>query len=140
MKYMILVKATIDTEAGVMPEEAMLSAMADYHEALQQAGALVDANGLHPTAQGFRIRYSGERRSVVDGPFAESKELIAGYTIIRVGSREEALDWAKRFPNPYNADGEIEVRRIFDLEDFEPSESIERFRSMEVRPVRELQP
>lgn len=131
MKFMILVKATADTEAGVMPGEAMLSAMADYHEALQSAGVLVDANGLHPTAQGFRIRYSGERRSVVDGPFTESKESIAGYTLIRVDSRQEALDWAKRFPNPYNADGEIEVRRIFELDDFEPSESIERFRSME---------
>lgn len=131
MKYMILVKATKDSEAGVMPEEGILSAMATYHEDLQKAGVLVDASGLQPTSQGFRVRYSGDRRSVIDGPFAESKEVIAGYTIIQVNSREEAVEWATRFPNPYNADGEIEIRQFFELEDFEPSESIERFRTLE---------
>lgn len=131
MKFMILVKATEDTEAGVMPEEDMLEAMATYHEELAVAGALVDANGLQPTSRGFRVRYSGDQRSVIDGPFTESKELIAGYTLIETSSREEAVAWAKRFPNPYSADGEIEVRRVFELEDFEPSESIERFRRME---------
>lgn len=131
MKFMILVKATKDTEAGVMPEEDMLEAMAAYHEELAVAGALVDANGLQPTSRGFRVRYSGDQRSVIDGPFTESKELIAGYTLIETSSREEAVAWAKCFPNPYNADGEIEVRRVFELDDFEPSESIERFRRME---------
>jgi len=136
MRFMIIVKASKGSEAGVMPEEALLSAMADYHAELAKAGILLDANGLHPTSQGFRIKYEGGKRRVVDGPFAETKELIAGYTIIQVKSREEALEWARRFPNPHNEDGEIEIRQLFELEDFTQSEAIERFREMEVGGAR----
>ena len=135
MRFMIIVKATKETEAGAMPEESMLNAMAVYHEELAKAGVLLDANGLQPTAKGWRIRYQGQTRSVIDGPFTESKELIAGYTLIQVKSREEALEWSRRFPNPVGEDAaaEIEVRQLFELDDFAPSESIERFREMEAQ-------
>ena len=134
MRFMIVVKATKDSEAGVMPEEDMLSAMASYHEQLVKAGVLVDGNGLQPTSKGWRIRYSGDDRTVIDGPFTESKELIAGYTVIQVKSREEAMQWAMRFPNPAGTgkEAEIEVRQLFELEDFGESESIDRFRDMGV--------
>jgi hypothetical protein len=131
MKFMIIVKATRDSEAGVMPPEALFTAMADYHEELQKAGVLRDASGLHPSSKGWRIKYSGDKRIVVDGPFVETKELIAGYTLIEVKSREEALDWTRRFPNPHLTEGEIEVRQLFELDDFEPNAAIERFRDME---------
>jgi hypothetical protein len=134
MRFMILVKATKDTEAGVMPEEKLFAAMADYHEQLAKAGVLLDASGLQPTTKGWRIKYSRDKRTVIDGPFTEAKELIAGYTIIQAKSREEALEWTKRFPNP-SVDGreaEIEVRQLYELEDFTPSEAIERFREMGV--------
>jgi hypothetical protein len=132
MRFMIIVKATKDTEAGVMPEEALISAMATYHEELVKAGVLLDASGLHPSSKGTRIKYAGGKRTIVDGPFTEAKELIAGYTLIQVKSREEAMEWAKRFPAPHGeqADGEIELRQLFELEDFGPSEAIERFRDM----------
>jgi hypothetical protein len=132
MRFMIIVKATKDSEAGRMPEESMFAAMATYHEELAKAGVLLDANGLQPTSKGFRIRYEGAKRRVIDGPFAETKELIAGYTIIQVKSRDEAVEWARRFPNPHDEDGEIEVRQLFELEDFTQGEAIERFREMEV--------
>jgi len=132
MRFMIIVKATKETEAGVMPEEKLFAAMATYHEELVKAGVVLDASGLQPSSKGFRVRYSGAKRSVVDGPFTEAKELIAGYTLIQVKSRDEAVEWARRFPNPYGegVDGEIEVRQLFELEDFGESESIERFRDM----------
>lgn len=136
MRFMTIVKANRESEAGVMPEEDMLAAMADYHAELAKAGILLDANGLHPSAEGFRIKYEGGKRRVVDGPFAETKELIAGYTIIQVKSREEALEWARRFPNPHHEDGEIEIRQLFELEDFTQGEAIERFREMEVGGAR----
>ena len=132
MKFMILVKATKDTEKGTMPAESLFAEMAAYHEQLQKAGVLVDADGLKPTSKGWRIRYDGQKRTVVDGPFAETKELVAGYTIIDVKSRAEALEWTKKFPNP-SVDGgaaEIEVRPFYELEDFPQSEAIERFREM----------
>lgn len=134
MRFMIIVKATRDTEAGVMPKEDLIAAMASYHEELAAAGVLVDASGLQPSARGWRIEYSGNRRSVVDGPFAETKELIAGYTLIQVQSREEALEWTRRFPNPAvdGGAGEIEVRQLFELDDFGPSEAVERFRELGV--------
>jgi hypothetical protein len=134
MRFMIIVKGDEKIEAGAMPDPEAIEAMADYHEALEEAGALVDASGLQPSSKGFRVRYAGDKRSIVDGPFAETKELIAGYTIIRVNSREEALEWAKRFPNPRGegAACEIEVRQMFELSDFEPGEAIERFRKMGV--------
>jgi len=130
VRFMILVKANKDSERGVMPSEKQLAVMADYHEQLAKAGVLLDANGLQPSASGWRIRYSGGRRTVLDGPFVETKELVAGYTIIQVKSREEALEWAKRFPNPHDEDAEIEIRPLFELEDFGPGEAIERFREM----------
>lgn len=132
MRFMIIVKANADSEAGVMPGEKLLSTMQQYHEELAKAGVLVDASGLRPSAQGWRIQYSGKQRTVVDGPFAETKELIAGYTIINVKSREEALEWSKRFPNPTSDSSacEIEVRPFFELEDFGDSPAVERFREM----------
>ncbi|MGZ8186916.1 MAG: YciI family protein [Methylobacter sp.] len=134
MRFMIIVKASKDTEAGVMPEEKPMAAMAKYHEELVKAGALLDGSGLQPSSKGWRIKYSGDKHIVVDVPFAETKELIAGYTLIQVKSREEAMEWAKRFPNPAGdgREGEIEVRQLFELEDFEPGEAVERFREMRV--------
>jgi len=134
MRFMIMVKATRDTEAGVMPEEKLIAAMAAYHEELVKAGVLLDASGLKPTSKGWRITYSGEKRTVVDGPFTEAKELVAGYTLIQVKSREEAIQWAKRFPNPAvdGKEAEIEVRQLYELEDFGPSDAVERFREMGV--------
>jgi hypothetical protein len=134
MRFMIIVKATRDSEAGAMPEENLIAEMAAYHEELAKAGVLLDASGLQPSAKGWRIKYDGAKRTVVDGPFTETKELIAGYTMIKVKSREEALAWTKRFPNP-SIDGkeaEIEVRQFFELEDFGPSEAIDRFRELGV--------
>lgn len=134
MRYMIIVKATQDSEAGVMPEEPMFAEMATYHEELAKAGVLLDASGLQPSSRGFRVKYEGGKRTVVDGPFTESKELIAGFTMIQVKSRAEAVEWARRFPNPVapGADCEIEVRQLFELDDFGPSESVERFRGLPV--------
>jgi hypothetical protein len=133
MRYMILVRATPLSEAGALPEEKMFKAMADYHEQLVKAGVLLDANGLQPSSEGWRIRYSGDKREVIDGPFAETKELIAGYTLIQVRSRDEALEWTRRFPAPFDGiECEIEVRRLFELDDFASSPSIDRFREMEV--------
>ena len=135
MRFMIIVKATKESEAGVMPGETLLASMQKFHEELVKAGVLIDASGLQSSAKGWRINYTGaadDKRTVIDGPFAETKELIAGYTIIAVKSREEALDWSKRFPNPAvdGKAGQIEVRQFFELEDFAPSEAIERFREM----------
>jgi hypothetical protein len=132
MRFMILVKATKDSEAGVMPEEGLMATMADYHEQLAKAGVLLDASGLQPSVKGWRVKYSGDKRTVIDGPFAEAKELVAGYTIIKVNTRDEALNWAKRFPNPAGTgrEAEIEVRQLFELEDFAPSEAVERFKEM----------
>lgn len=134
MRFMIIVKATPESEAGVMPEEKLLAAMAAYHEELAKAGVLLDGSGLQPSSKGWRIKYSAGKRSVVDGPFTESKELIAGYTLIQVKSREEAMEWTRRFPNPAigGKDGEIEVRQLFELEDFGSSDTIDRFREIGV--------
>lgn len=132
MRFMIVVKASEDSEAGAMPPQEMLTAMADYHEELAKAGVLLDGNGLHPTSKGWRITWSGGKKKIVDGPFTETKELIAGYTIIQVKTREEAIEWANRFPNPQIDDGEIEIRQMYELEDFGESEAIERFREIGV--------
>lgn len=134
MRFMIIVKASRDSEAGVMPEESLLSAMAKYHEDLARAGVLLDANGLHPSSKGARIRYSSGKRSVIDGPFAETKELVAGYTIIDVKSREEALAWTKRFPNPAidAGEGEIEVRPYFELDDFGDTPAVRKAKELKL--------
>ncbi len=134
MRFMIIVKATKDSEAGVMPEEALLARMGAYHEELARAGVLLDGSGLKPSRDGWRIHYDGEHRTLTDGPFAETRELIAGYTLIQVRSREEALEWTRRFPNPAVDGGqaEIEVRQLFELEDFGPSEAVDRMRDIGV--------
>jgi hypothetical protein len=131
---MMIVKATKDTEAGAMPSEKLISEMQKYHEELQKAGVLLDASGLKPSSKGWRVKYSGAKRTVIDGPFTEAKELIAGYTMIQVKSREEAMEWARRFPNPAGdgKEAEIEVRQFYELEDFSPSEAVERFREMDI--------
>jgi hypothetical protein len=137
MKFMIIVKATADSEAGRFPpdSEQIFAAMAEYHEQLAKAGVLLDASGLQPSSKGWRVRYEGDKRKVVDGPFTESKELIAGYTLIQVRSRDEALEWSRRFPNPVGEKqpAEIEVRQLYELDDFkdivQPA-TAERFREI----------
>jgi hypothetical protein len=134
---MIVVKATKDSEAGKFPadKEKMFEAMTTYHEELAKAGMLLDAAGLQPSAKGWRVKYSGGKRKAIDGPFTEAKELIAGYTLIQAKSREEAIEWSKRFPNPAGegAEAEIEVRQLYELDDLGPSDAIERFREIEAR-------
>ena len=130
MRFMMIVKASKDSEAGKLPSEELLSAMGKYNEELMKAGVLLDLAGLHPSSKGARIKFSGSKKTVVDGPFAESKELIAGYWIIQVKSREEAIEWAKRAPNPHEQDGEVEIRQFFELEDFGPGEAVDRAREL----------
>jgi hypothetical protein len=138
MRFMIIVKASKDSEAGVMPENEMFAVMAQYHEELQKAGMLLDASGLQPSSKGWRIKLAGDKRTVVDGPFAETKELVAGYTLIQAKSREEALEWTKRFPNPVGrtAAAEIEVRQLFELDDFGPNPEVDRFRQLQASRTR----
>jgi hypothetical protein len=132
MRFMMIVKASKDSEAGQMPSEELLSAMGKYNEELMKAGVLLDLAGLQPTSKGARIKFSKGKRTVVDGPFTESKELIAGYWIIQVKSREEAIEWAKRVPAPQgeSQEGEIEIRQFFELDDFGPSKAVERAREL----------
>lgn len=119
MRFMIIVKATPDTEAGIMPAQSLFDAMTAYNQELARAGVLLDANGLRPSRDGWRIRYDEGRRTVTDGPFADTKELIAGYTLIGVRSREEAMEWSRRFPNPHGefAEADIEVRQLYEPAD-----------------------
>ena len=132
MRFMILVKANKDSEAGVLPDEKALTAMGKFNEELAKAGVMLAGEGLQASSKGWRIKYSGGKRTVIDGPFTETKELVAGYTLIQVKSREEALEWARRFPNPALTDGEIEVRQVYELDDFGPSEAVERFRKLDL--------
>jgi hypothetical protein len=135
MKFMILVKATKDSEAGKMPPDSLISEMVAFHEEMAKAGILVDGSGLRASSHGWRIRYGKDgRRSFVDGPFTETKELVAGYTIIDVKSREEAIAWTKRFPNPSidGGEGEIEVRPYFVLDDFGDTPAVERARKLKL--------
>ena len=118
MKVMVLVKATKSSEAGEMPGEQLLTDMGKFNEQLADAGVMLAGEGLHPSSKGVRVRFSGSDRAVVDGPFAETKELVAGYWIWRVGSMEEAIEWVKRCPNPMPEESEIEVRPVFEPEDF----------------------
>jgi hypothetical protein len=131
---MMIVKANKDSEAGIMPSEQLLAAMGKYNQELMKAGVLLDGSGLHPSSKGARIRISGGKRTVIDGPFAETKELIAGYWIIQVKSKEEAIEWAKRIPAPHGEDNdsEIEIRQFFEMEDFAPSKATDRMREMGV--------
>ncbi len=135
MRFMIMVRANAQSETEAPPngsDDALMAAMADYHEQLAAAGVLLDASGLQPSIKGWRIRYAGGRKQVIDGPFTETKELIAGYTIIQVRSRDEALEWTRRFPAPFGEMSacEIEVRQLYEFDDFVPTASVERFRAL----------
>jgi hypothetical protein len=134
MRFMIIVKASEATEAGAMPTEEQLEEMGAYHKELADAGVLVDGSGLQPSSKGWRVHYSGGTRTITDGPFPETKELIAGYTLIQVKSREEAMDWARRFPNPAarGTEAEIEVRQLFDWDDFVQGPAIKGMREMRI--------
>jgi hypothetical protein len=118
MRFMVIVKATADSEAGVMPSQELLEAMGKYNEELVQAGIMLAGEGLQPSAKGARVRFDGDRRTVIDGPFAETKELIAGFWLWQVRSLEEAVEWVKRCPNPMPGESEIEIRQVFENEDF----------------------
>jgi hypothetical protein len=118
MRFMVMVKATKDSEAGVMPTEQEFLEMGRYNEELVKAGVMLAGEGLHPSSKGARVKFSGSKRTVVDGPFTETKELVAGFWIFQVKSREECIEWVKRCPNPMRTDSEIEIRQIFEMEDF----------------------
>ena len=118
MRFMVIVKATKDSEAGALPSEELLTAMGKYNEELAKAGILLAGDGLQPSSKGARVRFSGPKRTVVDGPFAETKELIAGFWLWKVKSKEEAIEWVRRCPNPMPGDSEIEIRQVFEAEDF----------------------
>jgi hypothetical protein len=121
MRFMIVVKADKDSEAGVLPDEKLLAEMAKYNEDLARAGVLLAAEGLHPSSKGARVRFSGTKRTVIDGPFTEAKELIAGFWLIQVRSKEEAIEWVKRAPNPFpGTESEVEIRQVFEAADFGP--------------------
>jgi len=142
MRFMMIVKASKDSEAGKMPGEELLAAMGKYNDELMKAGVLLDLTGLHPSSKGARIKFSGGKRTVLDGPFAETKELIGGYWLIQVKSKEEAIEWARRAPAPHgeHAEGEIEIRQIFELEDFTPSDAIEHHRKLGNELAKKKQP
>ncbi len=119
MRFMILVKANESSEAGILPDEELLTEMGKYNEELARAGVLLAGEGLHPSSKGARVKFSGSKRTVIDGPFAETKELIAGFWLIQVNSKEEAIEWVKRCPNPFpGTESEIEIRQVFEAEDF----------------------
>jgi hypothetical protein len=133
MRFMMIVKASKNSEAGLMPSEKLLAAMATYNEELTKAGALLDLSGLHPTSKGARVRFSGGKRTVTEGPFPGAQDLIAGYWVIQVKSKAEAIEWAKRVPfdgDPGDGDAEIEIRQLFELDDFAPGEAIEQHRKL----------
>jgi hypothetical protein len=118
MRFMIIVKATKDSEAGVMPSQKLLAEMGKYNEELVKAGIMLAGEGLHPSSKGARVKFAGSKRTVTDGPFSETKELIAGFWLWQVKSREEAIEWVKRCPNPHEGESEIEIRQVFEAEDF----------------------
>jgi hypothetical protein len=137
MRFMVIVKATKESEAGVMPSEEGLAAMAKFNEEMVKAGVMLDGNGLQSSSKGARIRFSAgklgdttNKRTVIDGPFAETKELVAGYWIIQVKSKAEAIEWMKRCPNPHNEESELEIRQLFELEDFGESDAVEHHRKL----------
>jgi hypothetical protein len=118
MRFMVIVKASKDSEAGIMPSRELLTEMGKFNEELTKAGVMLAGEGLHPSSRGVRVKFSGDKRTVIDGPFTETKELIAGFWIWKVKSKEEAIEWVKRCPNPHAEGGEIEIRQIFEAEDF----------------------
>jgi hypothetical protein len=121
MRVMVIIKANQDTEAGVLPSQQLLTEMGKFNEELVKAGVMLAGEGLHPSSRGKRIRFSGAKRAVIDGPFAEAKELIAGFWLWQVKSMEEAVEWVKRCPNPHNVEGEVEIRQVFECDDFGPA-------------------
>jgi hypothetical protein len=139
MKVMVMVKANADSEAGVMPSEELLTAMGRYNEELVRAGVMLAGEGLHPSSKGVRVRFSGADRAVTDGPFAETKELLAGFWLWRVKSMDEAIAWVKRCPNPMPGESEIEIRPVFDTEDFASSDPTGELRAAETRLRAEAQ-
>lgn len=119
MRFMVIIKATDESEAGILPDEKLLTEMGKYNEELVKAGVMLAGEGLQPSSKGARVRFSGDKRTVIDGPFAETKELIAGFWLIQVKSREEAIEWVKRIPNPMpGTEAEVEIRQVFEAEDF----------------------
>jgi len=135
---MVIVKATQESEAGVMPREELLTEMGKFNEQLIQAGIMLAGDGLHPSSKGARVKFSGDQRTVMDGPFAETKELIAGYWLWKVKSLAEAIEWVKRCPNPTGAESEIEIRPLFELEDFGPEMTPE-LREQELRQIAQVE-
>lgn len=132
MRFMLIVKASKESEAGILPSEELLAAMGRFNEEMARAGVMLDGMGLQPSSKGARVRFSGDKVTVTDGPFTETKDLIAGFWLIQVKSREEAIEWAKRAPNPHgrNGEGEIEIRQVYELEDFCEGEAIELHRQV----------
>jgi hypothetical protein len=118
MRFIVMVKATAESEAGVLPSQQLLTEMGKFNEELVKAGVMLEGEGLHPSSKGARVKFSGSKRTIIDGPFAETKELVAGFWIWQVRSKEEAIEWAKRCPNPTGAEGELEIRQIFEADDF----------------------
>ena len=121
MRFMVIVKATKSSEAGVLPSEELLTAMGKYNAELTKAGVMLAGEGLHPSSKGARVRFEGKKRTVIDGPFAETKELVAGFWLWKCASLQEAIEWAKRCPNPMPEESEIEIRQVFDADDFGPA-------------------
>jgi len=137
MRFMVIVKATSDSEAGVLPDEKLLADMGKYNEELVKAGVMLAGEGLHPSSKGARVRFSGDKRTVIDGPFSETKELVAGFWIFQVSSKEEAIEWVKRAPNPHpGTETEVEIRQVFEAEDF-GEEFTPELRAQEERIVRQ---
>jgi hypothetical protein len=118
MRFIVMVKASPESEAGVLPSQELLTEMGKFNEELVKAGVMLEGEGLHPSSKGARVKFSGSKRTVIDGPFTEAKELVAGFWVWQVRSKEEAIEWAKRCPNPTGADGELEIRQIFEADDF----------------------
>ncbi len=139
MRFMVMVKASPESEAGIMPGEQLLTEMGRYNEELVKAGVMLAGEGLHPSSRGARVRFSGKTRSVIDGPFAETKELVAGFWLFQVKSLDEAIEWVKRCPNPMISDSEIEIRQVFETEDF-GGELTPELRAQEDRLRATLQP
>ncbi len=133
MRFMVMVKATKESEAGEMPSEEMLEEMAKYNEELVKAGVLLAGEGLQASSKGARVRFNGQKRTVIDGPFAETKELVAGFWLFQVKSLEEAIEWVKRCPNPMEGESEIEIRQVFELEDFGESPAVAHHRELEAK-------
>lgn len=133
MKVMVIVKASKESESGALPSEQILREMGEYNQELVKAGILLAAEGLHPSSNGVRVRFSGSKRTVIDGPFAETKELIAGFWLWKVKSMEEAVEWLKRCPNPHNEESDVEIRQVFDPEEFAPQDPTGELRAADAR-------